>query len=559
MTSRLSADANTLVAAAAAPSGAATAREELARQQKHNLALRGNYLAALEAKKSDAYLARVRVQRLERELRETRVATASRGALEAKHNSMLEHKAWREAPKLQAGVGVAPAVPDEVLALSTLFNDRLADMYEDPALRQWFKLFRHIDDDNTGRITYSELARAVREELQLPPRKGLPDGRLQAVWAALDTDGSGYITAGEFGGFMRKGESAVPLELTWQARVLASKRAMAGQVRAAAEGDKWVAAGIEPASDEQVAALSQLIHLTLAQLYEDEPQQRSWLTLFKHMDDDGSGQITYAELAAMLRDELGLTTQHLPSNALRAAWAALDADRSGFITAGEFGNFMRRGRVVELTTVRPLDKRRIANQQARRQLEEQTARSVEAHCAELDRSTRQRRDQAERLESELAEARDDFAELMSTASQLSATLPTPRPLTALTTHRNPAPPQAPAAAAAAPADASAAPADATLTTTAPLPARLRTSQSARGRSKPLDLPTLYGPASARRFVRPDNANFVRPSSGVSHHGGSHAAKQLLAQSPLYSRPTPPASPRSRSALGRHGGGDPASP
>ena len=919
-TARPSTDANALVATAAAPKGAETARASLELQQKQNLALRGNYLAALEAKKSEAYLARVRVQRLERELRDTRVATASRGALEAKHNSMLEHKAWREAPKLKAGgAGVTPASPDEVQALSALFNNRLAEMYEDPALRQWFKLFRHMDDDNSGRITYSELARTVREELQLPPRK-LPDGQLRAVWAALDADGSGFITAGEFGGFMRKGEPAVPPELSWQARVLASKRAIADQVRAEAEGDKWVAAGIEPASDGQVAALAQLINRTLAQLYED-PQKRSWFKLFKHMDDDGSGRITYAELSAMLRSdlglsahelptaalkavwaaldadgsgfitagefgnfmrrgeaegvmlastlwrermmdarnadmakwrrregrraartqkrqhaeheamrervramreyrqraidanaaakarkqqeairdrterdapkllarasgvepaaepelrafaellnrrlvvrvedpakrswfklfrhmdddgsgrityaelsavvrdelrvstrevpeaqlravwaaidadksgfatagkfgafmkrggralqeegamtwrekaeamrkaeadqiraeaegvysvgrsltagvapaseaevqalsqlinrtlaqlyedpqkrswfklfkhmdddgsgritypefaamirELGLTAQQLPTAALKAVWAALDADGSGFVTAGEFGNFMRRGgRVVELAKVRALDNRRILNQQLRHRLEEQTARSVKQLCAQLDRSTKQRRDQAVKLEAELAEAREDFAELMSNASQLSATLPLPRPLTALATHRNPAPPPA----AAADADAAPSAADATTTmTTTPLPARPRTSQAARDRSRPLDLPSLYGPSaaggggsatggsgrssprgspggSARRFVRPNHPTFVRPSSGVSHHGGAHAA-QLLAHSPLYARPTP-ASPRSQSALGSrgghggHGGAEPASP
>ena len=921
-TARPSTDASALVAAtAAAPSGAETARASLENQQKQILALRGNYLAALEAKKSEAYLARVRVQRLERELRDTRVATASRGALEAKHNSMLEHKAWREAPKLKAGVGVAPASPDDVLALSTLFNNRLAEMYEDPALRQWFKLFRHMDDDNSGRITYSELARTVREEMQLPPRK-LPDSKLRAVWAALDADGSGFITAGEFGGFMRKGEPAVPPELSWQARVLASKRAIADQVRAEAEGDRWIAAGIEPASDGQVIVLAQLINRTLEQLYED-PQKRSWFKLFKHMDDDGSGRVTFAELSAMLRDDLGLSSNELPAAALKAVWAALDADGSGFITAGEFGGFMRRGeaegvtltstlwrermmdarnadmakwrrregrraartqkrqhaeheamrervramreyrqraidanaaakarkqqeamrdrterdapkllartsgvepaaeaqlravaellnrrlalhvedparrswfklfrhmdddgsgrityaelsavirdelrvsarempeahlravwaaidadqsgfatagkfgmfmkrggralvedasltwrdkveaarkaeadqvraeaegvygvgrsltagvppaseadvqvlsqlinrtleqlyedpqkrswfklfkhmdddgsgritypefaamirelglttqqlpvaalkavwvaldddgsgfisagefgnfmrrggRLVDLTKVRPLDNRRILNQQLRQGLEEQTAKAAKQLCAELARDTKQRRDKAAKLEAELAEAREGFVELMSNASQLSATLPLPRPLTALATHRNPpAPPLAPAAAPDAAPDAAAAPSSAdatmtTMTTVTPLPARPRTSQSARDRSKPLDLPSLYGPSagvagssgrssprgspSERRFVRPNHPTFVRPSSGVSHHGGRHAAKQhYLAQSPLYPRPTPPASPRSQSALGRHGGhggGEPASP
>ena len=45
----------------------------------------------------------------------------------------------------------------------------------------------------------------VREELRLPPHE-LPERMLQAVWAALDSQKVGFITAGIFGQFMRRGE-----------------------------------------------------------------------------------------------------------------------------------------------------------------------------------------------------------------------------------------------------------------------------------------------------------------------------------------------------------------
>ena len=71
--------------------------------------------------------------------------------------------------------------------------------------RSWFKLFRHMDDDGSGKVAYVEFEGLVRHELQLTPKE-LPEAALKAVWLALDRDGSGHISVGEFGAFMRKGE-----------------------------------------------------------------------------------------------------------------------------------------------------------------------------------------------------------------------------------------------------------------------------------------------------------------------------------------------------------------
>ena len=69
----------------------------------------------------------------------------------------------------------------------------------------WFKLFKHMDDDGSGKVAYVEFEGLVRHELQLTPKE-LPEAALKAVWVALDSDGSGHISVGEFGAFMRKGE-----------------------------------------------------------------------------------------------------------------------------------------------------------------------------------------------------------------------------------------------------------------------------------------------------------------------------------------------------------------
>ena len=62
-----------------------------------------------------------------------------------------------------------------------------------------------MDDDESGLISYMEFAGMVREELLLG-HKELPEKVLKAAWLALDNDGSGRLTAGEFGAFQSVGK-----------------------------------------------------------------------------------------------------------------------------------------------------------------------------------------------------------------------------------------------------------------------------------------------------------------------------------------------------------------
>ena len=132
----------------------------------------------------------------------------------------------------QALVGVTCADDDEVREMAGRLHARTCEIISDPLARGWFKLFKHMDDDGSGRVSFAAFEDLVRHELQLPARE-LPEARLKAVWVALDDDGSGYISAGEFGAFMRKGKSNEPAPLTWRAKVEAQKRASGDSVRAA--------------------------------------------------------------------------------------------------------------------------------------------------------------------------------------------------------------------------------------------------------------------------------------------------------------------------------------
>ena len=77
-----------------------------------------------------------------------------------------------------------PAAEEDVAVLAQQLNGRVCELIDDPRSRQWFKLFKHMDDDGSGRISYKELLGMIREELMLKPAD-LPEARIKAVWKAL--------------------------------------------------------------------------------------------------------------------------------------------------------------------------------------------------------------------------------------------------------------------------------------------------------------------------------------------------------------------------------------
>ena len=101
---------------------------------------------------------------------------------------------------------------EELKALSEQFHKRLEEIHEDKGKRSSMKLFRHMDQAGSGRITFSEMVAMIREELQFSPKE-LPSSVLRSIWAALDTASVGFIIVGEFVAFMRRGEGEGPPEI----------------------------------------------------------------------------------------------------------------------------------------------------------------------------------------------------------------------------------------------------------------------------------------------------------------------------------------------------------
>ena len=73
---------------------------------------------------------------------------------------------------------------------------------------------------------------------------------LKQVWKVLDADGSGYIEAGEFGRFMRRGEATVGE--TWKSRLHAQRRMEVQVELAVRHKEKRAMEGVAPASEKDV-------------------------------------------------------------------------------------------------------------------------------------------------------------------------------------------------------------------------------------------------------------------------------------------------------------------
>ena len=92
----------------------------------------------------------------------------------------------------------------EVTELSRMMNEALKMVGDADGCHAWFKLFRAIDDDGSGRISYagSRAPSAIRSTSSALP---CPSASSSTSGARLTTTTRGSST-GEFGRFMKRGE-----------------------------------------------------------------------------------------------------------------------------------------------------------------------------------------------------------------------------------------------------------------------------------------------------------------------------------------------------------------
>ena len=175
-----------------------------------------------------------------------------------------------------AMAGVQPASKEEVRGLAVSFNQNmqvlLVGTAGGDATASWYKLFSGMDQDKSGRVTYVEFHGMVRSEssgLGLRPAQ-LPESKLRSLWRALDDDGSGFITAKEFGSFMRAGTVASGTG-GWRERLTAHNRAEAEEMTRKLNEERNAMAGVQPASKDEVGELSCKMHACML-----ENKQKNW-------------------------------------------------------------------------------------------------------------------------------------------------------------------------------------------------------------------------------------------------------------------------------------------
>ena len=99
---------------------------------------------------------------------------------------------------------------------------------------------------------------------------------------------------------------------------------------------------VSPAQAGVVNTISEEINMQMVKLF-PSPGDRQWFRLFKHVDTDGSGKLSYLEWASLLREQMGIMPDEISDEMIAAVFCALDEDSDGEISHGEFGRFMRRG------------------------------------------------------------------------------------------------------------------------------------------------------------------------------------------------------------------------
>jgi hypothetical protein len=285
--------------------------------------------------------ARRRLNAAKREL----IAERSRGAarhVKAKNLRVGASVRASARPALEKVLeGAEAASEDEMTSLSVTFNIRIRQLYEEPS---WIKLFRSINEDKSGLISFSELMALTRDEalLHLLPAE-VSDAQVKAFWIAMDTDRSGFISCGEFGAFMRKGEHVLNPSTTWRERQNERNQRLAAQrreQRQALASATSTAASAPAASDELVDTLAALCSAVLAERAA-QGAPISPFELFKRADAAGAGALTVDGWLRLVRG-LGVGDEQMCTSDVMSVWRSLLAASAGHVGMSEWAAFMRR-------------------------------------------------------------------------------------------------------------------------------------------------------------------------------------------------------------------------
>jgi Ca2+-binding EF-hand superfamily protein len=248
---------------------------------------------------------------------------------------------------------------EKLKAIANKFNEHIDRIVPPDQAGTWFKIFKDFDRDFSGMITFDELEDGVRNRLHMKAHE-LSDIRLKALWCAIDADDSGFVESSEFHTFMDREESLEGKEEKRQ-RLLREKSMKArkeyeehkdkelhdeglfSKVSTRAIRSELEAKGVALPSEEEQTEMAKRFQswtMELPHLKERDPSI-AWLIVFKEMDDDSSGLMTYDELRAVIRRTFKVGAKTFSEDQIKELWCVLDEDDSDHINLVEFGRFMK--------------------------------------------------------------------------------------------------------------------------------------------------------------------------------------------------------------------------
>ena len=188
----------------------------------------------------------------------------------------------------------APLTEDQMLELSKHFNEWLeASIYaSNRSTHSWFNLFKEIDEDGSGYITFDEFEDVIRHKLK-QPKKVISDERVKAIWCALDADDSNQIMPQEMGKWLKQGADEVtskaPKNLNKKKIELGgAQTAGLGRALASTPTAEMRASLEAPLTEEELDDLAKKVTSWLEELmYKKNMATHSWFNLFKEADEDG--------------------------------------------------------------------------------------------------------------------------------------------------------------------------------------------------------------------------------------------------------------------------------